>query len=114
MKLTKITKILSAIAFVGVAGVGCVSQPLKIPSVANRHYEELGPGQGNATGLMLFDVIPIGQNERFVRAYDAAVASQKGDALINPEITEHWFWGYILNGYSTEIRGTVIKYTDQK
>jgi hypothetical protein len=41
-------------------------------------------------------VIPIGQNERFVRAYEAAVSSQKGDALINPEITEHWFWGYIF------------------
>ena len=102
------------IVLIGLLCAGCVSQPLRIPSVANRHFEELGPGEGSATGLMLFDVIPIGQNERFVRAYDAAVASRKGDALINPEITERWFWGYVLNGYITEIRGTVIKYSDQK
>ena len=89
---------------------GCVSQPLRIPTVTTSNYDVLGEGKGSATGLMLFDVIPIGQNERFVRAYEAAVKSKNGDALINPEITEHWFWGYILNGYSTEITGTVIKY----
>ncbi len=52
----------------------------------------------------------IGQNERFVRAYEDAVKSKGGDALIDPVIKESWFWGYILNGYTAEITGTVIKY----
>ena len=93
-----------------IGAVGCVSQPLKISTPKQQNYEVLGEGHGNATGLMLFNIIPIGQNERFVRAYDQAVKSKGGDDLINPVITENWFWGYILNGYSTTIEGTVIKY----
>lgn len=89
---------------------GCVSQPLKLSAPRKPNYDVLGEGQGSATGLMLFGVIPIGQNERFVRAYDEAVKSKGGDDLLNPEITENWFWAYVLDGYSTTIKGTVIKY----
>ena len=91
-------------------GCGCASQPLKIPTVTKTNYDTLGEGKGEATGIMLFNIIPIGQNERFVRAYNAAVKSKNGDALVDPEISENWFWGYILNGYSTKVKGTVIKY----
>lgn len=90
--------------------IGCVSQPLRIPTVTKTSYDTLGEGKGNATGIMLFNIIPIGQNERFVNAYEAAVKSKSGDALIDPVIKESWFWGYILNGYKTEVTGTVIKY----
>ncbi len=92
---------------------GCASDPLKIPSLQNKQlgkgYQVLGPGQGGAVGIMLFNVIPIGQNDRFIRAYDEAVRSKGGDRLIDPEIKETWFWGVILNGYITEISGTVVK-----
>ena len=89
---------------------GCASQPLRIPTVTKTPYDTLGEGKGSATGLMLFNIIPIGQNERFVNAYQAAVKSKGGDALLDPVVKENWFWGYILNGYTTEITGTVIKY----
>src|SRR6266581_2647172 len=106
----KKTTALISFAFLAILAVGCASQPLKIPTVTKTNYETLGEGKGGATGLMLFNVIPIGQNERFVKAYEAAVKSKGGDALVDPVISEHWFWGYILNGYSTEVTGTVIKY----
>ncbi len=93
---------------------GCSSVPLKIQNNAGnpdqQAYDILGEGEGSATGLMLFNVMPIGQNERFRDAYQHAVESKGGDELINIEITERWFWAYILNGYSTTIKGTVIKY----
>lgn len=110
MKKLKATSLLGILALVA---AGCASQPLKFPTTAEiskGNYTVLGEGEGEATGLMLFDVIPIGQNERFVRAYDAAVKSKNGDALIDPTIEEHWFWGYVLDGYSTKVSGTVIKY----
>ncbi|MBI3853263.1 MAG: hypothetical protein HY298_23685 [Verrucomicrobia bacterium] len=107
--MKKIKPILS-LGLLSLLAVGCASQPLKIPTVTKTNYETLGEGQGEATGLMLFGFIPIGQNERFVRAYDAAVASKQGDALIDPVITENWFWAYVLDGYSTKVTGTVIKY----
>jgi hypothetical protein len=98
----------------GLLAGGCVSQTLKFPTteqVNKAHYQVLGEGKGEATGLMLFQFIPIGQNQRYVRAYDAAVKSKGGDALIDPVIEENWFWAYILNGYQTRVSGTVIKFT---
>jgi len=101
---------LISLGLLALLAAGCVSQPLKIPSVTTTNYEKLGEGEGKATGIMLFNFIPIGQNERFVNAYNMAVKSKGGDALLDPVIKENWFWGYILDGYSTTITGTVIKY----
>ncbi len=102
--------VILSLGVLGVLATGCVSQPLKIPTTASTPYTVVGEGKGSATGLMLFGLIPIGQNERFVRAYDAAVKSKGGDALIDPVIKENWFWAYVLDGYNTQISGTVIKY----
>lgn len=91
---------------------GCVSAPLKIDNLAQKEYDILGEAEGSAVGIMLFNFIPIGQNTRFERAYDAAVQSKGGDVLLTPEISERWFWAWILNGYKTTVKGTVIKFRD--
>lgn len=89
---------------------GCASAPLRIETdMTGKEYQVLGTGEGSSTGIMLLNFIPIGQNDRFQTAYRNAVMSMGGDALLNPVITEHWFWAYVLNGYTTTIRGTVIK-----
>ena len=106
-------KVVLSLASLSLLAVGCVSQPLKFPTaeqLSQGKYDVLGQGQGEATGLMLFQCIPIGQNERFVKAYQAAVQSKGGDALIDPVIQESWFWGYVLDGFSTKVSGTVIKF----
>ena len=72
-----------------ILAAGCSSLPLKIPNVAKSNYEVLGAGEGHATGIMLFGFIPIGQNQRFVRAYEAAVKSKGGDALLEPVVEEN-------------------------
>ena len=89
---------------------GCTSVPVRFSTVTDGAYEELGEGEGTATGIMLFNFIPIGQNQRLERAYKDAVYSKNGDALINPVVSERWFWAYVLNGYITTVKGTVIKY----
>jgi hypothetical protein len=112
--MKKIKNVLLLVAL-GLLATGCVSQPLVFPTVDQVNktkYQVIGESQGEATGIMLFQLIPIGQNERYVRAYDQAVKSKGGDALINPTIEENWFWGWILNGYQTRVKGTVIKYTN--
>ena len=92
---------------------GCTSVPLKISTPArNKKYEKLGEGTGSATGIMLMSFIPIMQNTRFERAYNAAVDSKNGDALINPVVKEKWTWCYVLNLYTTTVTGEVIKYVD--
>jgi len=106
----KKSKILLSLGFSTLLLSGCTSQPLKIPHITSTNYEVLGEGKAQATGIMLFNIIPIKQNDRFIRAYNAAIKSKNGDALIDIEIKEKWFWAYVLNGYKTEIKGTVIKY----
>jgi len=101
------------VILIGCFVFGCASNPLKIASlqtkVPDKDYQVLGPGAGEAMGIMLFGFIPIGQNERFERAYAQAVESKGGNALVDPVISEDWFWGFILNGYVTKISGTVVK-----
>jgi len=58
---------------------------------------------------MLFNIIPIGQNDRFKNAYDQAILGKGGDRLISLVIEERWFWGYFLNGYIFKVKGTVVK-----
>ena len=90
---------------------GCAGVPVQMtsPAVDTSKYEILGEGSGLATGIMLFQFIPINQNQRFERAYNDAINSMGGDKLLNPVISERWFWAYILNGYITTVTGTVVK-----
>jgi hypothetical protein len=44
-----------------------------------------------------------------VRAQDAAIKAKGGDALINTQVQEKWFWAWVLSGYTTNISGDVIK-----
>lgn len=92
---------------------GCVSMPVNIGAPQNlvegKDYTVLGEGEGSSVGIMLFNIIPINQNQRFQNAYDEAVQSKGGDRLINPVIEERWFWGYLLNGYIFKVKGTVVK-----
>jgi hypothetical protein len=101
--------LIAVVAAAIVLSSGCHSKPLKIKQVVGQDYDVLGEGKGSATGIMLFNIIPIGQNARFVRAHQRAIDSLGGDAIIEPEISERWFWAYILNGYTTTVKGKVVK-----
>jgi hypothetical protein len=88
----------------------CVSQPLRIPSAPIGPNEEaVGEAQGSSTGIMLFQFIPIGQNDRFQKAYDAAVANSGGTRLTNVTVQERWFWAWVLNGYIFSVKGTGVR-----
>lgn len=82
---------------------------MKSQTYSPEQYTVLGHSEGKATGVMLFQFIPIQQNDRFVRAQNAAIKAKGGDALINAQVREDWFWGWVLNGYTTTVSGDVIK-----
>lgn len=92
--------------------VGCTSIPKRMGAIPGRPYEVVGRGEASAGGFMLLQFIPISHNSKLERAYDAAVSQHNGDDIINPTITESWFWAYIGNGYRISVEGDVIKYTD--
>lgn len=88
---------------------GCTGTPMKSASLDSSQYTVVGHGEGSATGRMWLGFIPAGQNDRFVRAQTAAIASKGGDALINTQVQENWYWAYVFNGYTTTVSGDVVK-----
>ncbi|WP_240201689.1 hypothetical protein [Pseudomonas sp. PDNC002] len=107
VKITRIAAALLATAAIA----GCTGTPMKTQSYTPDQYTVIGHSEGKATGLMLLGVIPIQQNNRFVRAQNAAIKAKGGDALINTQVQEKWFWAWVLNGYTTTVSGDVIKLT---
>ncbi|KAI2685055.1 MULTISPECIES: hypothetical protein [unclassified Pseudomonas] len=98
-----------ASAVCGLVLAGCTGTAMKSPHYESNQYTVVGHSEASATGLMLFGLIPIRQNSRFVRAQDAAIQAKGGDALINTQVQEKWFWAWVLNGYTTTVSGDVIK-----
>jgi len=92
------------------SSVACNSIPLNIdtgPLLDNERT--LGDTFGQGTGLLLFGLIPIGQNDRFERAYAEAVNTFPGATrLTNVSIQEKWFWAYVLTGYKFRVNGTAV------
>jgi ABC-type uncharacterized transport system auxiliary subunit len=105
MKFTRIAATLLATAVIA----GCTGTPMKTQTYTPEQYTVIGRGEGKATGILLFGVIPIQQNDRFVRAQNAAVKTKGGDALINTQVQENWFWAWVLTGYTTTVSGDVVK-----
>lgn len=103
-----VSKVVAA-AVLGFTLAGCTGTAIKSPQYDSSQYTVLGHSEASATGIMLFGVIPIGQNSRFVRAQTAAIQAKGGDALINTEVQEKWFWAWVLSGYTTKISGDVVK-----
>lgn len=82
---------------------------MKSSQLESSQYTVIGHGEAQATGLLLFGMIPIQQNNRFVRAQNAAIQSKGGDAMINTQVQENWFWAWVLTGYTTTVSGDVVK-----
>ena len=103
--------LLIAFAVLLLVAVGCKGMPTKIDTPPKQAgEEEMGPAEGRAVGIMLFNLIPIKQNNRFDRAYAAALAAHPGaKRLVDIQIKENWFWAVILNGYRFEITGTAVR-----
>ncbi|PVZ20123.1 hypothetical protein [Pseudomonas sp. URIL14HWK12:I9] len=105
--MTRTLKAAAAAALLALAG--CTSTPMQSPHYDSSQYTVVGHSEAKATGLLLFGVIPIQQNTRFVRAQSAAIQARGGDALINTQVQEKWFWAWVLTGYTTTVSGDVIK-----
>lgn len=88
----------------------CTSAPLAIATAPLQENEEIvGHVRGTASGLMLFDLIPVGQNSRFERAYDEAMRSSTGYRLVDIKVRESWYWCVVGNLYVFELTGSCVR-----
>ena len=90
--------------------LACTSTPLHLQTAPVGPDEQVfGPVEGSSTGIMLFHFIPINQNNRFVSAYQQAVATRGGTTrLVDVTMQERWFWAWLLNGYIFHVSGTAV------
>lgn len=88
---------------------GCTGTPMKTQQLDASQYTVIGHSEATATGLLIAGFIPVRQNNRFIRAQDAAIKAKGGDAMINTQIQENWFWAWVLTGYTTKVSGDVVK-----
>ena len=109
MRKNEIMRRLIPMAIIGALLAGCTSAPLKFPKCDMTNAKVLGESEGESVGIMLFNIIPINQNDRFKNAYEEAVTKLGGTCLTDPVIEETWFWAYVLNGYVFKVKGTVVK-----
>jgi len=107
-QMNHISKVVACALF-GLVLAGCTGTPMKTQQYDSSQYTVVGHSEAKATGLLLFGVIPIRQNNRFVRAQTAAIQAKGGDAMINTQVQENWFWAWVLTGYTTSVSGDVVK-----
>lgn len=89
----------------------CVGNTYSIPTPAYdaAKYEVVGDASTTKTGIMLLQLIPIGQNDKIERAMQLLMQEKGGDALADVTIRESWFWAYVLNGYSVKVEAKVLR-----
>ena len=91
--------------------LGCSGTPVRIATLPVQPNEEvIGPVTGSSTGVMLFQFIPLGQNDRFGTAYQRALLSVSGATrIVDVTIQEDWLWLWLLNTYNFTLTGTAVR-----
>lgn len=99
------------IVFLFVVITGCAGREYRIPQpdVDMTKYHDLGPVTQTASGVHLFQIIPIGLTSKIERAIKTAIMQKGGDTLKDIVVKERWYWAYVLNIYKVDIEGTVIR-----
>jgi hypothetical protein len=67
--------------------------------------------KGSSCGFLLFDLIPIGINERTKNAYDKALRSAGAgtQGLADTDVTTKWFYVYLGSIYCTTVEGNAVR-----
>jgi hypothetical protein len=92
-----------------VTAVGCMSRPVRVGTPPPESQDVIGLRFASACGVLLFDLIPLGINDRVERAYDQAVRSSGASALRNPTVQDNWYWIGVGDMLCTDIEGDAVR-----
>ena len=90
--------------------VACAGKPIAIKSSSPQLYENTkDKGReitASASGFQLLLFIPIGINDRHVRAHQLLKDKADGDYITDVKIKESWSYGFIGTFYTTTLTAT--------
>jgi hypothetical protein len=103
-----IAKAVSVLLVSAVLGAGCVGTAVQFadPPMDKLDLSRGTSVMGAASGLSLFECIPIGINQRHARAYDRMQRKVPYQHLTNITVQDSWKWAFIGYKYSTIMRAT--------
>ncbi len=87
---------------------GCSSNPVRIGPRPPETYRVIGPVEGTACGVLLYDVIPIATNSCVDRAYRSALGGSGGTMLVDTVVRDRWYFIGVGQLLCTDIEGTAI------
>ena len=103
----RLRRIACGLAMLGV--IGACSGPYTTIAPRIPDSAELGARtSGSACGLVLFNVIPIGINDRAERAYRNALEPTKATALGDVSVVDGWYYILIGEVLCAEVSGAVV------
>jgi len=102
--------LLLLVALTTTSCVGSLTTVAPLPPASPTSYEEIKrPAQGWGCGVLLFNFIPIGVNERAEKAYQRALESVAATTLIDVRVTERWSWIFVGFKFCTRIDATGLR-----
>ncbi len=88
---------------------GCASGAVRVGPRAPESYQSVGPAEGTACGILLFDFIPIRINSRTARATTEALSRSDGKMLIDTQVRDRWYFVGVGEMLCTDIVGTAVR-----
>jgi hypothetical protein len=76
--------------FVG-AVTACTSAPVKIGPRPPANPTLLGSSRGSSCGVLFFNLLPVGVNDRVDKAYKEAQVAIGGRDVTDTRVTERWY-----------------------
>jgi hypothetical protein len=95
--------------FLAASLAGCAGSMTSVAPLPPPAFTELGKTSGSACGFLLFDLFPIGVNDRTGRAYARAVDHVSASSLTDTTVEQTWQYGVVGTLLCTEVSGTGVQ-----
>ena len=88
-KVEVISPLAAAMLLYGITG--CSSGPVTVAPRPPMNPTLLGSAKGSSCGMLLFNLVPMGVNDRLAEAHTAAQAALGTNEVVDVRIRERWY-----------------------
>jgi uncharacterized lipoprotein NlpE involved in copper resistance len=89
--------------------MGCMSELATVAPAPPEHAVDVGPAHGSSCGLLFLDLVPVGVNDRAVRAYAEALRTARAEAITGTTIEDSWYFVVVGTLLCTDVDGRAVR-----